>query len=75
MDKGLDKVVLLCDSRLRRSLAMMLSRAVPPLRVVAYDEIELGTEIEPVEVVSMRVGGNGLVERVPTSRELVGAGR
>ena len=52
MDKGRESVVLLCDSRLRSSLAAMLSRTVPPLPVVAYDEIELGAEIEPLEVVS-----------------------
>jgi flagellar biosynthesis protein FlhA len=71
MDKGIENVVLLCDSRLRGSLASMLSRTVPPLPVVAYDEIELGTEIEPVEVISceqppgMPAGSEG--------RELVGA--
>ncbi len=52
MDKGMDKIVLLCDSRLRSPLAAMLARTVPPLPVVAYDEIVLGTEIEPVEVIS-----------------------
>jgi len=52
MDKGVENVVLLCDSRLRGSLASMLSRTVPPLPVVAYDEIELGAEIDPVEIVS-----------------------
>jgi len=53
MDKGLEKVILLCDSRLRRPLAAMLSRTIPDLPVVAYDEIVLGTELEPVEVISM----------------------
>ena len=52
MDKAKDKIVLLCDSKLRRPLAMMLSRTVPPLPVIAYDEIVLGTEIEPIETVS-----------------------
>jgi flagellar biosynthesis protein FlhA len=52
MDKGKDKVVLLCDSRLRPALAEMLSRAVPNLPVAAYDEIVLGTEVEPLETVS-----------------------
>ena len=54
MDKGRDKVVLLCDSRLRSPLAVMLSRTVPLLPVVAYDEIVLGTEVEPVETISIQ---------------------
>jgi len=53
MGKDKDKVVLLCDSRLRAPLAAMLSRTVPPLPVVAYDEIVLGTEVEPIEVISV----------------------
>jgi len=52
MDKGHDKVVLLCDARLRSPLAAMLSRTVPLMPVVAYDEIVLGTEVEPIQVVS-----------------------
>jgi len=52
MDKGHDRVVLLCDSRLRSPLAAMLSRTVPLMPVVAYDEIVLGTEVEPIQVVS-----------------------
>jgi flagellar biosynthesis protein FlhA len=54
MDDGKDKVVLLCDSRLRSPLAAMLSRTVPPLPVIAYDEIVLGTEVEPIEAVSIQ---------------------
>ncbi|MHC4739224.1 MAG: flagellar biosynthesis protein FlhA [Planctomycetota bacterium] len=57
MDKGYEKVVLLCDSRLRAPLATMLSRTVPPLSVVAYDEIVLGTEVEPIEAVSIQQTG------------------
>jgi len=30
----------------------MLARTVPPLPVVAYDEIVLATEIEPIETIS-----------------------
>ena len=68
MDKGLDKVVLLCDSRLRAPLAAMLSRMVTLLPVVAYDEILVGTEIEPIETISALQ-----VESVePQARELVG---
>jgi flagellar biosynthesis protein FlhA len=54
MNKGKDRIVMLCDSRLRHSLASMLSRAVPQLPVIAYDEVVLGTEIEPVETVSIK---------------------
>jgi flagellar biosynthesis protein FlhA len=53
MDKGKDKIALFCDSRLRPALADMLSRAVPNLPVVAYDEIVLGTEVEPIETVTV----------------------
>ena len=52
-DKGVERPVLLCDSRLRHSLAGMLSRAVPLLSVIAYDEIVLGAEVEPVETVKL----------------------
>jgi flagellar biosynthesis protein FlhA len=68
MDKGLEKVVLLCDSRLRPSLAKMLSRTVPPLPVVAYDEIVLGTKIEPIETVSLQQNS----EMAPQEQDLVG---
>ncbi|MHC4570549.1 MAG: flagellar biosynthesis protein FlhA [Planctomycetota bacterium] len=54
MDKGKDKVVLLCDSRLRAPLSAMISRTVPPLPVIAYDEIVLGTDIEPIETISVQ---------------------
>jgi len=57
MDKGRDKVVLLCDSRLRLPLAAMLSRIVSLLPVIAYDEIVLGTEIEPIETISIQKTG------------------
>jgi flagellar biosynthesis protein FlhA len=53
MDKAKDKVVLLCDSRLRWPLAGVLSRIVPLLPVIAYDEIVLGTEIEPAETITI----------------------
>jgi len=53
MDGGREQVVLLCDSRLRSPLAGMLSRTVPVLAVVAYDEIVIGTEIEPVATISV----------------------
>ncbi len=53
MDQGMDSVVLLCDSRIRLPLRQMLGRVVPLLAVVAYDEVVLGTEIEPVETISV----------------------
>ncbi len=53
IDQGKDKVVLICDSRLRLPLASLISRTVPPLSVVAYDEIVLGTEVEPVETIAL----------------------
>ena len=56
MDAGHEGVILLCDSRLRSSLAEMLSRTVPLMPVVAYDEIVLGTEVEPIETVSIQPG-------------------
>ena len=56
MDKGREKIVLLCDSKLRAPLAGMLARTVPPLLVIAYDEIVLGTEVEPIETISIGTG-------------------
>jgi len=56
MDAGLEKAVMLCDSRLRPPLAVMLSRTVPPLSVIAYDEIAMGVEIEPIATISMEKG-------------------
>lgn len=52
MNKGKEKTTLLCDSRLRPALADMLARSVPSLPVAAYDEIILGTEVEPVEIIN-----------------------
>lgn len=69
MDKGSEKMVLLCDSRLRLPLATMLSRTVPSLPVIAYDEIVLGTEIEPIETISIKYGK----EELANERQLVGA--
>ena len=71
MDKGHDKVVLLCDARLRSPLAVMLSRTVPMLSVVAYDEVVLGTDLEPIETISIRQTDS--IE--PKERELVTVSR
>ena len=54
MDEGKDKVVLLCDSRIRSPLAGMISRSVSLLPVVAYDEVVLGTNVEPIETISIQ---------------------
>ncbi len=68
-DKGVERPVLLCDSRLRYSLAGMLSRAVPLLPVIAYDEVVVGTQVEPVETVSLKPAD----AQMPRKRELVEA--
>ncbi len=54
MDLSKDKTVLLCDARLRAPLAQMLTRTLPMLPVMAYDEIVLGTPIEPVETITVQ---------------------
>ncbi|MEJ2647472.1 MAG: flagellar biosynthesis protein FlhA [Sedimentisphaerales bacterium] len=54
MDEGRDKVVLLCDSRIRSPLAQMLSRTVPLLSVIAYDEVILGTNVEPIDTITLQ---------------------
>ncbi|MBW8001547.1 MAG: FHIPEP family type III secretion protein [Planctomycetes bacterium] len=54
MDKAVENPVLLCDSRLRSPLEIMLARTVPPLPIIAYDEIILGADITPVETVAMQ---------------------
>jgi len=71
MDKGIEKIVMLCDARLRSPLAVMLSRTVPMLPVVAYDEVVLGTEVEPVETISIRQAESS----EPNQRELVASSR
>jgi flagellar biosynthesis protein FlhA len=68
MEKGKEKVTLLCDSRLRPPLAEMLSRTIPLLPVIAYDEIILGTEIEPIETISVQQ-----TELTAAEEQLVGA--
>jgi flagellar biosynthesis protein FlhA len=70
MDAGKDKAVLLCDARLRGSLAQMLSRTLPVLPVVAYDEIVLGTPVEAVETLSITIDEMPLAGE---AEQLVGA--
>jgi len=73
MDQGKDKIVLLCDARLRAPLAQMLSRTLQMLPVVAYDEIVLGTEVEPMETISVALDEmtmtNPREQLVPASAE------
>ena len=71
MDQGKDKIILLCDSRLRAPLAAMLARTIPLLAVIAYDEIVLGTEVEPMETISSQAGRLETAE----GKELVGAAK
>jgi flagellar biosynthesis protein FlhA len=54
MGAGHDKAVLVCDDRVRPHLAAMLSRQVPQLPVLAYNEIETGTQVETVGTVSLQ---------------------
>jgi flagellar biosynthesis protein FlhA len=53
MDRTYDNAIVLCNSRIRSAVRNLISRTMPRLAVVAYDEIVPGTDIEPVEVVSM----------------------
>ena len=50
---GHDQIVLLCDRRLRPHLAALLSRQLPQLPVVAYDEIVPGTKVESAVTISL----------------------
>jgi flagellar biosynthesis protein FlhA len=61
LDQGHDKAVVLCDHRVRPHLAAMLARQVPPLPVLAYDEIALGTRIESVGTIALAAQGAEIV--------------
>jgi len=52
---GHDKTVLLCDFKLRPHLAALLGRQIPQLPVIAYDEITIGTELQSVGTVRLRL--------------------
>jgi flagellar biosynthesis protein FlhA len=54
MDKGLDRVVLLCDGRLRPHLASMLGGQIPMLPVLGYDEVAPRTPVESIGVVALK---------------------
>ncbi len=53
MEQGYDKAILVCDFRIRPHLAAMISRQVPQLPVLAYDEIAEGTNIESIGSISI----------------------
>jgi flagellar biosynthesis protein FlhA len=53
MAEGNDKTVLVCDYRLRPHLAALLSRQLPQLPILAYDEIATGTQVQTVATVSL----------------------
>ena len=53
MAEGNDKTVMLCDFRLRPHLASLLSRQLPQLSVLAYDEVAAGTQVQPVATISL----------------------
>jgi flagellar biosynthesis protein FlhA len=50
---GHDQTVLLCDRRLRPHMAALLSRQLPQLPIVAYDEILPGTKVESAVTVTL----------------------
>lgn len=62
MDQGYEKVVLLCDSRLRHNLAEILGRSVKMLPVIAYDEIVLGTDVDPIETINVQTSEGASLE-------------
>ncbi len=53
MEKGTERVALLCDARVRPGLKELLSRSIHQLPVVAYDEFAPGVNIEPIETVTL----------------------
>jgi flagellar biosynthesis protein FlhA len=53
MDRAFDNAIVLCNARIRSAVRNLISRTMPRLAVIAYDEIVPGTNIEPVELVSM----------------------
>lgn len=71
MDKGIDKVILLCDSKLRPPLSSLLVRTVPLLPVIAYDEIVLSTTTEIIETISVQPSE----PKQEYQSELIGAGK
>lgn len=54
MEKGLEGVVVLCDSRIRAAIFGLLSRSIRRLPVMAYDEVVPGTTVDILETVSIQ---------------------
>lgn len=52
-DRGLDKIAILCEPRLRPQMAAMLGRQLPQVAVLSYDELATGVNVEPVSTVSL----------------------
>ncbi len=55
MEKGLEGVVVLCDSRIRAAMFGLLSRSIRRLPVIAYDEVVPGTTVDVLESVSAQI--------------------
>ncbi|MCK5172950.1 MAG: hypothetical protein KAR47_06130, partial [Planctomycetes bacterium] len=53
MDKAFDSVIVICDARIRPAIFTMIERTIPRLKVVAYDEIVPGTNLEPIETITI----------------------
>ena len=64
LSSGVGKSVMLTDFRVRPHLAAMLSRQLPQLPVLAYDEIAMGTEIQSVGTVSLEIHAEAGAEPV-----------
>jgi len=74
MDQGHEKLVLLCDSRLRYNLSEILGRSVKMLPVIAYDEIVSGTDVDPVETISIQPTDGTTLEPINTAESAQGVG-
>jgi flagellar biosynthesis protein FlhA len=67
LNEGNDKTILLADPRLRPHLAALLSRQLPQLPILAYDEVAVGTTIQTAATISLappRQDTSALVARV-----------
>jgi flagellar biosynthesis protein FlhA len=57
MELGREKTVLLCDYKLRPHLSAMLSRQLPELPILAYDEIAPESDVEVVTTIASAHAG------------------
>jgi flagellar biosynthesis protein FlhA len=53
MEAGHEKVILLCDYRIRPHLAGLLARQLSQLPVIAYDEIASSAKIESIGTINL----------------------